>query len=86
MRLGAAEIELLKAVARNEASLISSHHRVRLELLGLAVDTARGLRLTAAGVDAARNARPTPLEEDPKHLRRLDAIGRKRMFSRAMPA
>jgi hypothetical protein len=79
MRLGAAEIEVLKALAWNEAARASSAQRVRLELLGLVIDSAAGLKLTAAGVNAALNTLPTPREESDMPSRRLDAVGRRKM-------
>lgn len=79
MRLGAAEIEVLKALARNEVSQVSSAQRVRLELLGLVSDSATGLTLTAAGVNAALNTLPTPHEEYDVPARRLDIMGRRKM-------
>jgi hypothetical protein len=85
MRLGTAEIEVLKALARNEASQPSSPQRLRLELLGLVIDSATGLRLTEAGLNAALNMLPPPHEEYEMPPRRLDAAGRRKMHSRVMP-
>ena len=85
MRLGRAEIEVLKALVRNEVSRASSQQRVRLELLGLVIDSATGLRLTTAGMNAALNMLPTPHEEYDMPPRRLDAVGRKKMHTRVVP-
>jgi hypothetical protein len=85
VRLGTAEIEVLKALMRNEVSRASSQQRVRLELLGLVVDSATGLRLTATGLNAALNILPTPLEEHDLPPRRFDALGRRKMHGRVMP-
>ncbi len=85
MRLGWNEIELLKALARDQSPTVSSSQRLRLELLGLVVDSARGLMLTPAGCAAARDARPTAHEQFEKPDRPLDAAGRKRMLDRVVP-
>ena len=85
MRLGTAEIEVLKTLARNEVPYATSSQRVRLELLGLVVDAASGLRLTPAGVNAALNSLPTPHEEHDLPPRRVHAIGRRKLNGRLVP-
>ena len=85
MRLGWNEIEVLKAMARDEAPTASSAQRLRLELLGLVVDSAKGLALTPAGRAAAHTSTPTPHEEFEMPNRPLDAAGRKRMLDRVVP-
>jgi hypothetical protein len=85
MRLGVAEIDVLKRLARNEVARVSSPQRLRLELLGLAIDSAAGLKLTEAGMNAALNMLPTPHEDYDMPPRRLDAAGRRRMHGRVMP-
>ena len=85
MKLGWNEIEILKALAREEIPTASSSQRLRLELLGLVADRAKGLVLTPAGRDAAHNATPTPHEQFIRADRPLDAAGRKRMLDRVVP-
>jgi hypothetical protein len=85
MQLGWTEIGILRALARDEFPCVSSAQRLRLELLGLAVDTANGLVLTEAGLRAARNATPTRQEEFDRRQRPTDALGRKRMLDRTLP-
>jgi hypothetical protein len=85
MRLGAAEIDVLKKLARNEVARVSSPQRLRLELLGLAIDSVSGLKLTDAGLNAALNILPTPQEEYDMPPRRVDALGRRRMHGRVVP-
>ena len=86
MRLGWNEIELLKALARDDSPAVASSQRLRLELLGLVVDSAKGLRLTSAGRHTARTAQPTAHEKFEKPDRPLDAAGRKRMLDRVVPS
>ena len=86
MRLGWNEIELLKALARDDSPTVSSSQRLRLELLGLVVDSAKGLMLTSAGHHAARTAQPTAHETFDVPERPLDAVGRKRMLDRVVPS
>ena len=86
MRLGWNEIELLKALARDDSPPVSSSQRLRLELLGLVVDSAQGLRLTPAGRYAAMTAEPTAHEQIERPDRPLDAAGRKRMLERVVPS
>ena len=85
MRLGWNEIEILKALARDESPTVSSSQRLRLEMLGLGVDSVKGLVLTPAGRHAARTAKPTEHEQFVKPDRPLDAAGRKRMLDRVVP-
>ena len=86
MRLGWNEIELLKALARDDSPAVASSQRLRLELLGLVVDSAKGLMLTPAGHHAARHAKPTAHEQFETPDRPLDAAGRKRMLDRVVPS
>ena len=85
MRLGWSEIEVLKALAREESPPVSSSQRLRLELMGLVIDSAKGLVLTPAGRHEARTAKPTEHEKFNMPDRPLDAAGRKRMLDRVVP-
>ena len=86
MRLGWTEIEILKALAREDSPTVSSSQRLRLEMMGLVVDSAKGLMLTPAGRHEARTAKPTPHETFDMRERPLDAAGRKRMLDRVVPS
>lgn len=60
MRVSPAEINILRALARSEAPAIRSTHLVRLEMLGLVIDSVTGLKLTALGRSiAASKIEPT---------------------------
>jgi hypothetical protein len=85
MRLGWNEIEILKALAREESPTVSSSQRLRLELMGLVIDSAKGLMLTPAGRHESRTAKPTEHERFEMPERPLDAAGRKRMLDRVVP-
>ena len=85
MRLGWNEIEILKALAREDSPTVSSSQRLRLELMGLVIDSAKGLVLTPAGRHEARTAKPTEHERFEMPNRPLDAAGRKRMLDRVVP-
>ena len=85
MRLGWNEIEILKALAREESPTASSSQRLRLELMGLVVDSAQGLKLTATGRHEARTAKQTKHEKFDMPERPLDAAGRKRLLDRVVP-
>ena len=85
MRLGWNEIEILKALAREDSPTVSSSQRLRLELMGLVIDSAKGLMLTPAGRHQARTAKPTEHERFDMPNRPLDAAGRKRMLDRVVP-
>jgi hypothetical protein len=83
--LGRTEIEILQALARNEHPVVPSSQRLRLEMLGLVIDAARGLSLTPAGRSAAEIAVPTEHERVDRPERELDAAGRRRMGQRVIP-
>ena len=85
MRLGLNEIEILRSLARGEASTADSGQRLRLEMLGLVTDRTKGLTLTAAGRVAAETAPPIAHETIDRPERPLDSAGRRRMGQRAIP-
>ena len=82
MRLGTFEIDVLQSLARGETPLVPSSLCVRFELLGLATESPQGLKLTAAGVAAAKTAVPVEHEKHDSLPQRFDAAGRKRMLDR----
>jgi hypothetical protein len=60
MNYGENDLRVLKALHRGEAPTVGSHHRVHLEMLGLAVDGAAGLRITPNGAKLAVDAQLPP--------------------------
>ena len=76
--LGSYDIDVLRSLIRGERWDIASCHRVRLELMGLVVDGANGLRLTVDGVKASSASATCPPESSGKPVRRLDGLGRRR--------
>ena len=60
MCYGENDLRVLKALHRGEAPAISSNHRVHLEMQGLAVDGAAGLRITPKGAKLAIDAQLPP--------------------------
>jgi hypothetical protein len=53
MNYGNNDVRVLNALLRGEVPTIGSEHRVHLEMLGLVVDGARGLRITPKGIELA---------------------------------
>ncbi|MBI3198706.1 MAG: hypothetical protein HYZ40_14615 [Rhodospirillales bacterium] len=53
MNYGSKDIRVLKGLLRGEAPVVGSAQRLHLEMLGLAVDSADGLRITAKGTELA---------------------------------
>lgn len=62
MHYGDNDIRVLKALQRGEAPTVGSDQRLHLEMLGLVVDGAAGLRLTPKGTKTAdvMPLRPAP--------------------------
>ena len=83
-RLGPRDIEVLRTLLLGTVPDVRSNHRLRLELLGLVRDGAKGLKLTAAGREALAEVAATktddrsPVEEE----RQRDALGQKRNMRR----
>jgi hypothetical protein len=73
------DVHVLRALVRGASPAVGSEHRLRLEMRGLVVDGAHGLRLTPAGERAASMIpviNPTAFEE-PAPARRVDSRGRR---------
>ena len=76
--LSAEDIAVLRALAGNAPlPAINSHHRLRLELLGLVKDGPNGLKLTPAGNEAARTISSKSAEEMPTQERPVNKRGRR---------
>jgi hypothetical protein len=83
-RLNPRDIVVLRALMMGTTPDVRSDHRLRLELLGLVRDGAKGLSLTAAGREAITQTPATGIE-DPrlvKEERERDASGRKKANTR----
>lgn len=80
------DLDLLRAIARGERPPLSSSYRVRLEMMGLLRDSARGVFLTEEGERQAANgvAVDPPLEQPPRPSNR-DSLGRKAAGERLVP-
>jgi len=61
MNYGTKDLRVLNALLRGEVPAVGSAQRLHLEMLGLAVDSAQGLRITAKGTRLAI-AEPLPPE------------------------
>lgn len=82
MELSEFEIAMLRTLLKGAQPLITSSHRIRLEMLGLVRDGADGLILTAAGRQAAVSVsrfKPEPVD---KPRIKTDAAGRKKLGQR----
>lgn len=78
------DVHVLRALVRGASPAVGSEHRLRLEMRGLVVDGAHGLRLTPAGKRAASfipAVHPAALTE-PAPVRRVDALERRRASDR----
>lgn len=78
-RLHPRDIEVLRALGFGPAPDVRSHHRLRLELLGLVRDGPKGLILTAAGRETISQLLAKDVE-DPRPFpeeRQRDALGRR---------
>ncbi|HZP99846.1 MAG TPA: hypothetical protein VFB13_09935 [Reyranella sp.] len=60
MNYGSNDIRVLQALLRGEAPAIGSAQRLHLEMLGLATDSAQGLRITAKGSQLAMTVQLPP--------------------------
>ncbi len=60
MNYGSNDIRVLQALLRGEAPAIGSAQRLHLEMLGLATDTAKGLRITPKGSRLAETVQLPP--------------------------
>jgi hypothetical protein len=82
MGISALEIEILRALAREEDPFVRSSHRIRLEMLGLVRDGPNGLIITEAGRQAASTISNVQIETIDRPPLQLDAAGRRRMLRR----
>jgi hypothetical protein len=82
-KLGEGDVQVLRALLVSMPK-IPSHHRLRLELLGLVRDGADGLRLTPAGREIAEQAPPSEVNNTSAvaYDSKPDALGRRKPDSR----
>lgn len=84
LRLNPRDLDVLRALMTGMTPDVRSHHRLRLELLGLVRDGAKGLELTPAGRKAITETLATDVEDlrPVKEERERDASGRKKANTR----
>ena len=82
MMLSQFEIDLLRALLRDEKPGLNSAHRLRLEMKSLVSDGADGLRLTKSGEQAARTESAFQHETLVRPEGKVDAKGRRKMLER----
>lgn len=86
LRLGADELRILKDLVMGRPAHLSSHHRLRLELLGLLKDGPEGPKPTVLAKryvqlqQTASTSSPEPALPD-----KLDRAGRRMPFRRSLP-